>query len=343
MKKNNKSVTIYDIAQELNVSPTTVSRALKDHFSIGKETTKAVKRTAKRLGYRPNAIAASLRHNKTNTIGVMISWINRPFVSSLISGMEDFANEHGYSVLISQSNDLFEKEVGNASTLYDSRVCGLIVSLAMETQEYDHFKQFIEKGIPVVFVDRVTNKINCDRIGINNFSSGFKATEHLIEQGCRHIAHFAGSQNRNTYRDRKSGYIEALKKHNIAVDEKLITYSKLSSEDGRRMIEALLTLPNPPDGLFSANDTAAVSAIQYAKKIGLHVPKDLAVVGFNNDPISTIIEPPLSTIIHPAFEMGRIAAQHVIKKKEEHEVILTETIELKTDLLIRASSNRNGD
>ncbi len=341
MKKNNKSVTIYDIAQELKVSPTTVSRALKDHFSIGKETTKAVKRTAKKLGYRPNAIAASLRHNKTNTIGVMISWINRPFISSLISGMEDVANQNGYNVVISQSNDSYDKEVANASTLFDSRVCGLIVSLAMETQNYDHFYQYIEKGIPVVFVDRVTKKINCDRIGINNYSAGFKATEHLIDQGCKRIAHFAGSQNRNTYKDRKLGYVEALNKHNLPVDEDIIAYSKLSSEDGRRIIEEFLSLPNPPDGLFSANDTAAVSAIQYAKKIGLRIPEDLAVVGFNNDPISTIIEPALTTIIHPAFDMGRIAAQHVIEKKEDQEVILSESIELKTELLIRASSLRN--
>lgn len=338
MKK--KEVTIYDVAQELNVSPTTVSRALKDHFSIGKETTKAVKKMAKKLGYRPNGIAASLRNNKTNTIGMIISWIDRPFISSLISGVEDVANKAGYSVIISQSNDSYEKEVTNAGTLYDARVCGLIVSLAMETEEYDHFHQFINKGIPVVFVDRVTRKVNTDRVGIDNFSASFNATEHLIEQGCKRIAHFAGNQRRNIYRDRKEGYLKALEQYQLRSDESLIVYSSLSAEDGRQSMEQLLRLSEPPDGLFAANDTAAVSAIQYAKQTGLSVPDDLAVVGFNNDPISTIIDPPLTTITHPSSDMGSIAAQHLINKKENKEVIASETIELKTELLIRKSSLR---
>lgn len=339
MKK--KEVTIYDVAQKLNVSPTTVSRALKDHFSIDKDTTKAVKKMAKKLSYRPNGITSSLRNSKTNTIGVIISWIDRPFISSLISGVEDVANKAGYNIIISQSNDSYKKEVLNASTLYDNRVCGLIVSLATETEDYEHFYQFINKGIPVVFVDRVTRKINTERVVIDNFSASFKATQHLIEQGCKRIAHFAGSQRRNIYRDRKNGYLKALKQHQLPFDKSLVTYSSLSAEDGRKSMEQLLGLPQPPDGLFSANDTAAVSAIQYAKQIGLNIPDDLAVVGFNNDPISTIIEPPLTTITHPAADMGGIAAQHVINQKENKEVIASETIKLKTELLIRRSSLRN--
>ncbi len=341
-KKNNKEVTIYDIARELNVSPATVSRALKNHYSIGKETTQAVKKMAEKLGYQPNTIASSLRKNKTNTIGVIVSWINRPFVSSLISGIEEVVNQAGYNVIISQSCDSYEKEVANAKTLYSSRVDGLIVSLAMETLRYDHFMQFQRKEIPVVFVDRVSYEMETDRVIIDNFAASFKATEHLISMGCQRIAHLAGAQNRNIYRDRQNGYLEALKKHGLPTDENLIIHSKLSLEEGYRSTEQLLHLPQPPDAIFSANDSAAVSAIQYAKSRGLKIPEDLAIVGFNNDIIASIVDPPLTTIAQPAFEMGRIAAQQVLKHKDDpsKQMVSSETIVLKTELLIRKSSQR---
>jgi LacI family transcriptional regulator len=293
---------------------------------------------AEKMGYRPNTLAAGLRSNKTNTIGVIISWIDRPFISSLIGGIEEAANEADYNVIITQSNDSYEKEVANANTLYNSRVGGLVVSLAMETEEYQHFYQFIDKGIPVVFVDRVTRQLNTDRVGIDNHSAAFKATEHLIQQGCQRIAHLAGSQIRDIYRGRKEGYLAALKQYQIPIHEELITYSGLSQEEGRSQMEQLLALKQPPDGLFAANDTAAVGAIQYAKQYGLRIPQDLAIVGFNNDPVSTIIDPPLTTIDHPARELGRIAAEQVLKKKENKEIIASQTIELKTELLIRQSS-----
>lgn len=340
MTKNKKEVTIYDIAKELNVSPTTVSRALNDHNSISKETTKAVKKVAQKMGYQPNSIASSLRKNKTNTIGVIMPLINRPFISSLISGIEEEANQAGYNVIISQTYDSYEKEMANAQTLYSNRVDGLIVSLAMETQNYDHFLPFQQKDIPVVFVDRVTYEMETDRVIIDNFAAAYKATQHLIEMGCKRIAHFAGAQHRNIYQGRQEGYLKALEEYNLPMDENLIVYSKLSLEEGWKSTEYLLNLPHPPDGIFSANDSAAVSAIQYAKQRGLRVPKDLAIVGFNNDPISAIIEPALTTITHPAFDMGKIAARQVLKHKEHRDIVTSETIILKTQLLIRESSSR---
>ena len=340
MTKNKKEVTIYDIAKELNVSPTTVSRALNDHNSISKETTKAVKKLAQKMGYQPNSIASNLRKNKTNTIGVIMPLINRPFISSLISGIEEGANQAGYNVIISQTYDSYEKEMANAQTLYSNRVDGLIVSLAMETKNYDHFLPFQQKDIPVVFVDRVTYEMETDRVIIDNFAAAYKATQHLIEMGCQRIAHFAGAQHRNIYQGRQEGYLKALEEHNLPIDEDLMVYSKLSLEEGWKGTEYLLNLPNPPDGIFSANDSAAVSAIQYAKQKGLKIPEDLAIVGFNNDPISSIIEPALTTITHPAFDMGKIAAQQVLKHKEHGDIVTSETIILKTELLIRASSLR---
>lgn len=342
MKK--KKITIYDIARELNVSPSTVSRALKDHHSIGKKTKKAVLKIVKRTGYKPNALAASLRSNKTNTIGVIMSEINRPFISSLISGVEIAANEAGYNVIISQSHDSFEKEVANAQSLYASRVEGLVVSLAMETLAYAHFQQYMENDIPVVFVDRVPEEIGSDKVIIDNFSAGFKATEHLIQQGCKRIAHFGGAQRRNVYRERQKGYIEALRKYDLELDESLIINTYVTnSEEGFKMSRHLMSLDDPPDGIFSANDTAAVSAIQYAKCAGISVPEDLAVIGFNNDPISLIIDPALSTVTHPAVEMGKIAAHQILNHKENKEIVKSRTTVLDTELIIRASSLRKGN
>jgi len=339
--KQKREITIYDIASELNVSPSTVSRALKDHYSIGKEMIETVKRLARERGYRPNHIAASLRKNKTNTIGVMISWINRPFISSLISGIEEEVSNAGCNVIISQSHDSYDHEIANAKALYNSRIGGLIVSLAMETKKYNHFSTFVDNDIPVVFVDRVSEELNCDKVVIDNYAAGFMATSHLIEQGCKRIAHFGGAQHRSIYKQRRDGYLAALNQNNMEVDESLILHGDvLNSEEGYRLAEHLLSLPNPPDAIFSANDTAAVSAIQCAKNKGIRIPQKLAVMGFNNDPVSLIIDPTLSTVSHPAVDMGKIAARQVLKHREHKDIITSETITLKTNLIIRESSLR---
>ncbi|UZR98672.1 LacI family DNA-binding transcriptional regulator [Chondrinema litorale] len=341
MKKQVKHVTIYDIAAKMKISPATVSRALKDHYSISKETTKAVKKTARNMGYLPNTLASSLRSNKTNTIGVLVSRVNRPFISSLISGIEEVANLEGYNIFISQSLDLEEKEIGNVKAMFSSRVDGLIVSLAMETTKFDHFEIFTERNIPLVFVDRVPDEIEADKIVIDNFAAAFEVTEHLIEQGCKRIAHFGGAQHINVYHDRKKGYLAALQKHDLPVDEKLITYSNLGKDEGFSMTQQLLELENPPDAIFSANDTAAISAIQFAREKGIHVPNELAVVGFNDDYLASIISPSLTTVAHPAFEMGKIAANHLLEQKDKSDLVASKTTVLKTRFVIRESSVRD--
>ena len=336
-----KEITIYDLAEELHLSASTVSRALQDHYSIGKKTKEAVRKLALQKDYRPNTLAASLRSNKTNTIGVIIPLINRPFISSLISGIEMAAKKAGYNVIISQSHDEYANEVANAAALYASRVTGLVVSLGMETQNYDHLRQFTQHNIPLVFFDRVTKELNTDLVVIDNALAGFDATNHLIEQGCKRIAHIAGAQHRNIYKERYEGYLEALRKHNMPVDPDLVLHTNyLSLEDGFKCAEKLFNLDNPPDGIFCANDTTAISVIQFAKKRGIKIPDDLAVIGFNNDPLSEIIDPPLSTIAHPAVDMGRLAAQQVLKQKEQSDIVRSETIVLKTTLIVRESSLR---
>lgn len=336
-----KSVTIYDLAAELNVSPSTVSRALKDHFSISKETINAVKELAKKRGYRPNGIAASLRKQQSNTIGVLVSWVNRPFISSLISGIEEAAREASFNVLISQSHDSLANEMANAKTLYDSRIHALIVSLAMETDSLEHFNELRDNGTPLVFVDRVPDEANCQKVVIDNFSTGFDATQHLIDQGCRRIAILTGNTNQHIYRERHRGYLEALRSNGLPVDEALVKEGcHQTIEEGSEFTQALLQLTNPPDGIFSTNDMAAVGAVKQAKSVGVHVPRDLAIIGLNDDPVCSIIEPQLSSMSHPAKEMGRLAVQRALQMAGSEPDEETPVLSLKTQVIARASSLR---
>ncbi|MDT0690386.1 LacI family DNA-binding transcriptional regulator [Salegentibacter sp. F188] len=340
--KKKKEVTIYDLAKELKFSPSTISRALNNHKSISQKTTKEIQKIAKQLGYRPNTLAASLRNNKSKTIGILIARINRPFIASIISGVEETARKAGYNVIISQSNDKYENEIANAKAMYDSRVTGLIVSLGMETRDSQHFKQFIDQNIPLVFVDRVPVEFNSYRVIIDNYTAGYKATQHLIDQGCKRIAHFAGAQHLNVYNLRKKGYLDALRENNLEVAEELIIdLDTMSFEEGCDGTKALLNLPQPPDGLFSSNDTAAVSAILTAKARGIKIPEELAIIGFNDDPMASVVEPALSTVSHPAVKMGEISAQRILEHSSKKlDSNISEITMLDTEIIIRSSSNR---
>ncbi|REE83797.1 LacI family transcriptional regulator [Lutibacter oceani] len=341
--KDNKDVTIYDIAKKLNLSSSTISRALKDHKSISEKTISRVKKTAQEMGYRPNILAASLRSKNTKTIGVLVPTISQPFISSLISGIEITAQKAGYNVIITQSHDSYQEEVNKTKTLYNSRVSGVVCSLAMQTQNTSHFQQFLNKNIPIVFVDRVPKNFNTYKVMINNYTAGFKATEHLIFKGCKRIAHFyAGSEFGNLYSERKRGYLHALKKHHLPIDKELIIYlNEVTYEEGKRASHILLDLKNPPDGIFSLNDTTGVAAIQVAKKRGIKVPQDLAIIGFNNDPISHIIDPSLSTITNPAIKMGKTSAKIILKHFDSTEKNdIAEITFLNTEVLARESSNK---
>ncbi len=339
-----KSATIYDLARKLNYSPSTISRALKNHHSISTKTIEIIKKAAEEEGYRPNILAASLRNNQSKTIGVLVTRINRPFISTLISGIENAASKEGYNILISQSNDNYKAEIASAKALFDSRVCGIIATLGMETESINHFKQFSNIGIPIVFVDRVPADFKSYTVVIDNYTAAFKATTHLIEQGCKRIAHFAGAQHLNVYKERKQGFIDAITKNGIALDDSLITTMKiLSAEEGEAAVMQMMKSANPPDGVFCSNDTTAVSCILTLKKLGYKVPEDVAVIGFNDDPISSIVEPALSTVSHPAAEMGELCThrilQHVLKKEGTPKI--AERSVLKTELILRASSLRS--
>lgn len=335
------SITIHDIARELNISASTVSRALNDNPRISKATKDKIKAKALEMGYQPNTIASNLRNQKTNTIGIVVPLINRHFFSTFISGVEDVAFEAGYNVIISQSNDLLEKEKQIVHSLFSNRVDGLIASLSMQTNEFDHFQLFSKKEIPIVFFDRVVPELEAHKIVVDDFMVGFKATEHLIQQGYKRIAHLAGPTVLHTYRDRMSGYRAALEKNNIPIDEDLVIYSRLTRIEGQDAIKRLLALPQPPDAVFCGNDTSALAMMVYLKKIGIKIPQDFGLIGFSDEPFSEVVTPSISTLKQPSFEMGVKAAELLIQEIESKNRLAEHlTITMPTELVQRESSSR---
>lgn len=339
--KQKKDVTIYDIAQKLAISSTTVSRALNDHAAINKNTRKKIQDTAKELGYRHNTFASSLRKQKTNTIGVIIHEFNSNFITSVLSGIEKVTAENGYDLLIAHSNESFEKEAANSLNLFHKRVDGLLASLAFDTEGLDHFKHFEEKGIPVIFFDRVEESIENTKVIIDNYKCGYQATQHLLEQGCKKIVLVTASMKRNVYAQRYKGYKDALFDSGIELDDKLVLIKDLSEQSSVEAAYEILNMKPLPDGAFITNDFCAAVCMQTLKEHGVKIPQDIAVVGFNNDAICKLIEPQLSTIQYPGNDMGEIAARNLINHLNGTSNIKnTNTIVVRSELIIRKSSLR---
>ena len=340
IEMSQNEITIYDIARALKISPATVSRGLKDHPGIRKETRKRIQEAAREMGYRRNAFASNLRRKRTNTIGVVIPRLNSYFMSSVIAGMEKVFNEAGYNLIISQSEESYKKEMAVIMTMFNSRVDGLLVSLAYNTENVEHFDVLLRKEIPLIFFDRVVHHPECTNIVIDNHTAGYDATTHLIEQGCKRIVHIAGSLNRNVYADRLAGYTRALEERGLAFLPELVFVNNLTERDGIEAVQKILAMDIRPDAVFAANDTTAVAVIGELKQSGFKVPEDFAVVGFNNDPIASVIDPKLSTIHYPGDEMGEVAALTLMNRLRKLPSANLNTIVLKHRLIVRASSLR---
>ncbi|MEO7989441.1 MAG: LacI family DNA-binding transcriptional regulator [Chryseolinea sp.] len=335
-----KATTIYDIAEALSLSPATVSRGLKDHPAIRKDTRKRILDKAKEMGYQHNSFASNLRRNRTNTIGVIVPRLNSYFMSTVIAGMERVANKSGYNLIISQSMESIDKEIANVKTMYNSRVDGLMVSLAYDTQDIDHFEMLLGKGIPLIFFDRIFEHPNCTSIVIDNYKAGYEVTKHLIEQGCKRIVHITASQKRNVYADRMRGYKHALADYSIPFDDSLIFINNLSDHAGIDVSRSILEMKTLPDGIFSANDACAVSCIRELKQAGIKIPEQIAIAGFNNDPLSKVVKPNLTTVQYPGEEMGEMAASTLIRRLDRLEGANLNSIVLRHELIIRESSIR---
>ncbi|WP_448701192.1 LacI family DNA-binding transcriptional regulator [Mucilaginibacter sp. AW1-3] len=337
----NKEITIYDIAKELDISPATVSRGLRDHPAISKKTKKKIMDIAKSMGYRSNTFASSLRLNRTNTIGVIVHRLDSFFVSTVLAGMEKVASESGYNLIISQSLESTEKEIANANTMFNSRVDGLMASLSYDTEDISHFMPFIDKGIPLLFFDRVYNHKNCPAVVIDNFKSAYEITTHLIEQGCKKIVHVTGDLKRNVYADRYQGYRKALQDNGLKFTNELLIINYMNEHIGPNVdaVKQILAINPLPDGAFITNDAFAAYCMRELKVDGISIPGDIAIAGFNNDPISGLVDPNLTTINYPSYEMGEVAARTLINHlKGTSNMMLTDSIVLKSELIIRESS-----
>jgi len=337
---SNKETTIYDIAKVLGVSPATVSRGLKDHPGIRKDTRKRIQETAQKMGYQHNLFASSLRRKQTNTIGVIVPRLNSYFMSTVISGMEKVANSNGYNLIISQSQESYKKEIDSVQAMFNSRIDGLMVSLAYDTKKTEHFDTLINKQIPLIFFDRVIDHPGCTSIVIDNKRAGYDATQHLISQGCKRIVVIAGNTNRNVYADRLAGYKKALSEKKIPFDQTLLIKNNLSDQDGSEAAKTILKMKKLPDGIFTANDTSAVACIRELKHAGIKIPETIAVVGFNNDPIARVVEPNLTTIEYPGPEMGEVAATTLINKLKNTPATHVNSVVLSHRLIVRESSLR---
>lgn len=341
-------VTIKDIARELGISPSTVSRALKDHPDISIATKKAVNELADKLNYQPNIVALNLRQKKTNTIGVIIPEIVHFFFSTVISGIEDVAYQGGYNVILAQSNESYQREMTDMKALFNSRVDGMLLSLSRETTNYDHIESIISKGVPIVFYDRMYKNPNTSNVIVDDYLGAKEAVSHLIDQGCKRIAHLEGTSKLLISEDRLRGYQDALKENNIEFNKDLIIDCPDGNfEEGKKMTKKLLEMSKPPDAIFANNDPLAMGAMMAIKESGLKIPDDIAIVGFSNWFFGELMEPSLTTVDQPGFEMGQEAARLLIKqiemKEKDLEDYKPETKILKTRLIIRNSSLRKSN
>ncbi len=333
-----EGVTIKDIGQMLGVSTSTVSRALRDLPDVNPETKIAVHKLAKELNYKPNLVALSLVTKKTKTIGVIIPSFTTYFYSQAVSGIQEIAQSKGYHLMVCHTNESYEAEKKNIEMLLSSRVDGIIASLTRETRTFSHFEKLREKGIPLVLFNR-TCDLNISKVEVNDYEGGYKATEHLINLGCKSIAHISGPDTLSLSKKRLRGFLDAMNNHKMKIHENLICYSDFSIESGMRCAEELLSKSVTPDGVFVVCDTAAYGAMHIFKKNGLTIPKDIAVVGFTNEPMSEIFEPSLTTIAQPINKIGQTAAKLFIEMLEEGASFIPETRILNTELVIRESTN----
>ncbi len=331
--------TIKDIARVLSISPSTVSRALRDHPDISKATKEKVLNTAKELDYVPDSLAQGLKSRRTNTIGIIVPEIKHHFFSSAISGIEDVTYNSGFTILVCQSNESVEREKINLKALVSNRIAGLLVSISQTTTDLSHFEVLKKRGIPVVFFDRTIEGLNESKVIVDDFQGAYDIVTHLIQRGYKRIAHIAGPTNISIGKDRLNGYKKALEDNSIPLNSDFIIEGGFRQKDGANAAEKLIDMANRPDAIFAVNDPVAIGAFSKIKERRLVIPNDIALVGFSNNPVSALIEPALTTVEQPSHEIGRIAAELLLEKINDSSKA-EEVIEkiLKTRLIIRQSS-----
>ncbi|SKB95583.1 LacI family DNA-binding transcriptional regulator [Dyadobacter psychrophilus] len=337
-----ETITIKDIAKALGLSTSTVSRALRNSYEINPETKKLVMEYAERMNYRPNPIALSLRDSKSKSIGVIIPEIANHFFSQLINGIESIAYNLGYHVVIFQSHESYEREVANTNYLVSRKVDGLLISLSSLTTNLFHFQDLMERGLPIVFLDRVPNAIETHKVVVDNFAGSYEATEHLIKSGRKRIAHLTSPIYLSITTERLAGYKQALEDYGLPFDESYVKYcyhgGKVATEN-EAAVQEMLEMPEPPDAIFTASDRLTTGCMSVLQKKNIKIPQQIAIVGFTNISVAELLNPPLTAVVQPAMEMGQQAVELLIRLIEHpQKTDVFETRSLKTSLIIRESS-----
>ncbi len=339
-----KEVRLKDIAQILGISVTTVSKALKGYKDVNEETRKSVIMLAENLNYKPNTTALNLKNRETRTIGLIIPKIVHPFFSSVIQGVIDEAEEKGYLVIILQSNESHELEKKQLEMLIDKRVDGILLALADGTITYDHLHAVMEKEIPIVLFDKVSDDVSCSKVTIDNKRAAYEAVNHLIGMGCRKIVHLRGPMNAPNAEERYQGYLLALLNNDISYDDSLVyECNGYRIEDGEAFAAKAFEQHPNMDGVFAITDHVAAGAIAFFNRNGIKVPEQVAVIGFSNSPLTSIITPSLSTVEQPSQEMGREATdlliEEIAQRKRQVPVELFQ-IQLPTKVVVRESTKK---
>lgn len=336
-----KPVTIKDIAKRLNISTSTVSRALADRWDVNPETRRAVLEMADQLHYKPNLISLGLRSNQSFSIGVIIPEFVNSFFAEVINGINSVLVANNYQVLICQSNESWETEKSNIRFLESRCVDGFLVSVSDDRANCDYFRALIEKGVPVVFFNRVCDEADAPEVIIDDRRWAFEATDHLIREGCRRIVHLTGPDNLSVSILRKAGYLDALAAHGIEAEESLIVPAGLFLEDGAAAAMKILAMEERPDGLFAITDPVAIGAMKTLRKRGVRIPEEIAVVGFSESPMAAIVEPELTSVEQPTFEIGAAAARILLEWLHEGAMPRrSRKVVIDASLNIRESSQR---
>lgn len=327
-----------EIAKKLNLSVSTVSRALKDSPELHPDTKKRVVEMAESMHYQPNLLAQSLRISRSKVLGVIVPELTSHFFSSNISGIQDTAYKRGYNIMICQSNESFEQEKSNIKILVSSQVDGLLISLSRETKTYEHLKELVDREIPFIMFDRVTEEIPVSRVTVDDAHGAYLVVRHMLEQGCRKIAYFSGPEDLYISKKRKEGYLLALSEYGISEVESRTYITDLTLEMNRKITLEMIQEKDQPDGIFAMIDPLAVDVMMVLKENNIRIPQDIALAGFTNNPTSAVVEPSLTTVSQPGYKMGQIAANHLLDQLEELVSDDPQSFVLSTTLVVRNSS-----
>ncbi len=339
-----EAITIKDIAKALGFSTSTVSRALRDSHEISPETKKLVLEYAEKNNYHPNPIALSLKERRSRSIGVIVCEIANSYFSQAINGIESIAYNNGYNVIIAQSRESFDREMLNLQYLTSRSIDGLIISVSTETKDFSYLKELHSKGMPIVFFDRIVNEIDTHKVIADNYKGAYDATTHLIKSGYHRIAAVSNPALLSITVERLAGYKAALADNGIAIDESLIKYCQhggMILSEVEEVVNELFELQQKPDAIFATADKLTTNCLRLLKARGLVVPKDIGLLGFSNTDLTELLDPPLSIIKQPAFEMGEIATNLLLQLIESKRPVTDfETKVLPTELLIRGSTKK---